>query len=135
MDVPSFQRLIVLVFFFLLISSVSITNASNVRLGARSDILDLARSSSGIAVRQEQLPNCGFSGNSDVYGLGICVGYYTQGFAAWFASYFVHSEVDNLKATNILFVFATFLGLVLISLSSTTYTVGIRSTLAKTGLV
>ncbi|KAI9888302.1 MAG: hypothetical protein M1814_000755 [Vezdaea aestivalis] len=55
---------------------------------------------------------CGFDGNSDLYGLGIRIGYYTQAMAAWFANWFVLSEVNGLRKTNILFLFAAMVALI-----------------------
>ncbi|MCJ1258828.1 hypothetical protein MMC24_006662 [Lignoscripta atroalba] len=49
---------------------------------------------------------CGFSGNSDVYGLGIRVGYYTQALAASFSNFFLLREANALRAVNNLFLFA-----------------------------
>ena len=49
---------------------------------------------------------CGFLGNSDVYGVGIRIGYYTQAMAVWFANFFLLSEAAGLRAVNNLFLFA-----------------------------
>lgn len=49
---------------------------------------------------------CGFSGNPDVYGIGIRIGYYTQALAVWFANFFLLSEAAGLRAVNNLFLFA-----------------------------
>ena len=58
---------------------------------------------------------CGFAGNTDLYGLGIRVGYYTQAFSSWLANWFILQESKGLRATNTLFMVAMFLGLILIS--------------------
>lgn len=50
--------------------------------------------------------SCGFSGNADVYGVGIRIGYYTQAMAVWFANFFLLSEAAGLRAINNLFLFA-----------------------------
>ena len=55
--------------------------------------------------------NCGFEGNGDLYGVGIRVGYYTQALAAWFANWFLLSEVGGLRQTNTLFLFAAIIAL------------------------
>lgn len=49
---------------------------------------------------------CGFSGNSDIYGVGIRIGYYTQALAAWHANFFFLREAKNLRAVNGLFLLA-----------------------------
>lgn len=49
---------------------------------------------------------CGFVGNSDIYGIGIRIGYYTQALAVWFADYFHLGELNGLRAVNKLFTFA-----------------------------
>lgn len=49
---------------------------------------------------------CGFAGNSDIYGIGIRIGYYSQALAVWFANYFYLGEVKVLRAVNNLFIFA-----------------------------
>lgn len=50
--------------------------------------------------------SCGFAGNSDVYGIGIRIGYYTQALAVWFANYFYYREARSLQAVNNIFLFA-----------------------------
>ena len=47
---------------------------------------------------------CGFPGNSDTYGIGIRVGYYTQAVAVWFANFFLFREAKVLRAVNKLFL-------------------------------
>ena len=49
---------------------------------------------------------CGFPGNSDVYGIGIRIGYYTQTLAVWFSNYFFYREARVLRAANHLFLIA-----------------------------
>ena len=58
---------------------------------------------------------CNLPGNSDLYGLGIRLGYYTQALAAWIANFFVLSESKALRPVNTLFMFAMFVALVWIS--------------------
>ena len=123
MDRFSYLRLIAFIFCVPVLFYVHTTDANEAPLDSQRSILNYPRSPSLIDARQNQPIRCGFSGNSDIYGLGIRIGYYTQSFAVWFASYFVYTEVDNLRATSILFVFAMFLALILISLSSATYAV------------
>ena len=61
-------------------------------------------------------PNsCGFTGNSDLYGIGIRLGYYTQALSVWFANYFVLSEAKVLRSVNLLFLVALFIALVWLS--------------------
>ncbi|KAL9112368.1 MAG: hypothetical protein Q9187_007776 [Circinaria calcarea] len=49
---------------------------------------------------------CGFPGNSDIYGVGIRIGYYTQALAAWHANFFFLREAKGLRAVNGLFLLA-----------------------------
>ena len=58
---------------------------------------------------------CGFVGNSDIYGIGIRVGYYTQTLSVWLANYFVLSEARLLRSINLLFLLAVFIGLIWMS--------------------
>lgn len=58
---------------------------------------------------------CGFMGDSDIYGLGIRIGYYTQAIAVWFANFFVVSQASILRSINRLFAFALVVGLVWLS--------------------
>ena len=55
---------------------------------------------------------CGFSGDSDILGIGIRIGYYTQSLSVWFANYFVLSEAKVLRSVNLLFLVALFIALV-----------------------
>ena len=64
---------------------------------------------------QESPKNCGFSGNSDLYGIGIRLGYYTQALSVWFANYFVLSEAQVLRSVNLLFLVALFIALAWLS--------------------
>ena len=50
--------------------------------------------------------NCGFVGNSDIYGVGIRIGYYTQALAVWFSNFFFLREARDLRAVNGLFLLA-----------------------------
>lgn len=58
---------------------------------------------------------CGFSGNSDLYGIGIRLGYYTQALSVWFANYFVFREARELRSVNLLFLVALFIALIWLS--------------------
>ncbi|KAL9068089.1 MAG: hypothetical protein Q9161_006442 [Pseudevernia consocians] len=58
---------------------------------------------------------CGFTGNSDLYGIGIRLGYYTQALSVWFANYFVLSEAKVLRSVNLLFLLALFIALAWLS--------------------
>ena len=49
---------------------------------------------------------CGFAGNSDIFGIGIRIGYYTQVLAVWFSNYFYFQEAKVLRAVNNLFLLA-----------------------------
>ena len=59
--------------------------------------------------------SCGFSGNSDLYGIGIRLGYYTQAISLWAANFFVLGEVRKLRSVNTLFLLALFIGLAWLS--------------------
>lgn len=61
---------------------------------------------------------CGFAGNTDIYGVGIRIGYYSQTLATWFSNYFLLAEAKTLRSTNSLFIFALFIGLIWISRST-----------------
>ncbi|KAL8848005.1 MAG: hypothetical protein Q9221_006967 [Calogaya cf. arnoldii] len=52
------------------------------------------------------MATCGFEGDSDIYGIGIRIGYYTQAFSLWFANFFVLREAKHLRGINTVFVFA-----------------------------
>ena len=49
---------------------------------------------------------CTFAGTSDVFGIGIRIGYYSQVLAIWFSNYFYNREISSLRATNTLFLVA-----------------------------
>ncbi|KAI9718755.1 MAG: hypothetical protein M1812_003929 [Candelaria pacifica] len=69
-------------------------------------------------------PQCGFTGNSDIYGAGIRVGIYTQALAVGFANYFVLHEARVLRAVNTLFVLTMFIGTLFLSrVPSQTYAI------------
>lgn len=72
--------------------------------------------STGVTIRQESAPEpCGFVGSSDIYGIGIRIGYYAQSISIWFANFFVLREAKSLRAINTLFMFAMFIGLIFMS--------------------
>ena len=50
--------------------------------------------------------SCGFQGNSDIFGIGIRVGYYSQVLAIWVSNYFNIREIKALRAVNNLFLLA-----------------------------
>jgi len=81
--------------------------------------------SPGITTRQESAPEpCGFVGTSDIYGIGIRIGYYAQAISIWFANFFVLREAKSLRAINTLFMFAMCIGLIFMSATpSQTYSV------------
>ena len=55
---------------------------------------------------------CTLDGSSDMYGLGIRLGFYLQWYSAIFASWLAPSEIEGLRFTNSLFVASTFLALI-----------------------
>ena len=56
---------------------------------------------------------CGFSGNTDMYGLGIRIGFYLQWYGTILATWIAKSEVPGMRLANSLFVSTTFLALVI----------------------
>jgi hypothetical protein len=55
---------------------------------------------------------CEFSGNSDMYGLGIRIGSYLQWLSLLVAACYVPSELPGLRTSNAFLTSATFIGLV-----------------------
>lgn len=64
--------------------------------------------------RSNDVPNCGFVGDSDIYSIGIRLGYYTQAVSLWFANTFVVGQAPILRSVNGLF-FALSIGLIWLS--------------------
>jgi hypothetical protein len=58
---------------------------------------------------------CKIEGNSDMYGLGIRLGYYFQWYGAILARWLAPSEVKNLAFSMDVFVAATFLALAILT--------------------
>jgi hypothetical protein len=54
---------------------------------------------------------CGFVGNSDLYGLGIRLGLYLQWFASWLANIWLKDERRGLAETYMVFSLALFIAL------------------------
>ena len=52
------------------------------------------------------MASCGFRGDSDIYGIGIRIGYYTQAVAVWFSNFFFFRDAKTLRAVNKLFLLA-----------------------------
>lgn len=52
------------------------------------------------------MASCGFQGDSDIYGIGIRIGYYAQAVAVWFSNFFFFREAMTLRAVNKLFLLA-----------------------------
>jgi hypothetical protein len=57
----------------------------------------------------------GFEGNSDLYGVGIRLGYYTQALSLWLSNSFVPYEAAFLQTTNTMFMIAILLGMCFLS--------------------
>lgn len=57
------------------------------------------------------METCTFSGNPDMYGLGIRIGYYLQWYGGILAAWIAPEESSSLRLANALFVAATFLAL------------------------
>jgi len=62
---------------------------------------------------------CTITGNSDMYGLGIRIGFYMQWYGTILASWIAPSEVPGLRFSNSLFIFATFLALLIQTIKKT----------------
>jgi hypothetical protein len=58
-------------------------------------------------------PSCSLDGSSDMYGLGIHLGFYLQWYSSILASWLAPSEIEGLHFTNSLFVASTFLALII----------------------
>jgi hypothetical protein len=56
---------------------------------------------------------CEISGNSDMYGLGIRIGFYLQWLSSPVAAWFAPDETSSLRTANAFFVTATFIGLII----------------------
>ena len=61
--------------------------------------------------------NCGFVGNSDIYGLGIRIGYYVQFITVWFQYHFAARGAITVRSVNRLFMLAMLVALVILSRS------------------
>ena len=55
---------------------------------------------------------CAIDGNTDMYGIGIRIGFYLQWYGAIVASWLARSEVETLRFTIIIFIAATFVALI-----------------------
>lgn len=55
---------------------------------------------------------CSLSGNPDLYGLGIRIGFYSQLVATCFANTFIPSETRGAQTVNLWFQFSLFVGLI-----------------------
>ena len=55
---------------------------------------------------------CVIDGNTDMYGIGIRIGFYLQWYGAIFASWLAPSEVETLRFTITVFIAATFVALI-----------------------
>jgi hypothetical protein len=65
--------------------------------------------------RQLSSPGWTFIGNSDLYGLGIRIGIYLQWISGLLANSFLADSVQDLLATNTIFLIALFTALAIIS--------------------
>ena len=59
------------------------------------------------------MSTCTFTGNTDMYGLGIRTGFYLQWFGTILALWIARGEVQGMRLSNSLFVAATFLALII----------------------
>lgn len=51
-------------------------------------------------------PACGYTGNSDIYGLGIRIGIYLQWFSTWLSTAFIPEEMLGTTVANSIFLIA-----------------------------
>jgi hypothetical protein len=59
------------------------------------------------------MSSCSFSGNADMYGVGIRIGFYLQWIGTILAGWLASDEVPSMRMSNALFVSATFFALIL----------------------
>ena len=64
---------------------------------------------------QGDLRICPFSGNSDLYGIGIRTGFYLQWISTLLATLFTPSQEDVLRIVNLLIQTAVFIGMVVLT--------------------
>lgn len=57
--------------------------------------------------------SCGFDGDSDMYGLGIRIGFYIQWYGSIAAAWLDKGEAKGMRLANSLFISATFLALII----------------------
>ena len=57
--------------------------------------------------------SCAFAGTSDMYGLGIRIGFYLQWFAESVATWIATDEVPGIRLSNSFFIASTFLALII----------------------
>ena len=95
-------------------STLIFTTCPQLPLPSLAQALTNTKTSNALVLgnRTEQ---CGFQGNSDIYGIRIRMGYYTQALSLWFSKYFVLSESKVLRSVNLLFTIALFIGLAWLS--------------------
>lgn len=80
--------------------------------------LDL-RTTASLLSRQSLDAHCAFTGNSDLYGLGIRVGIYLQWVSAFLANLRHADAVQDMLATNTIFLMALFIALAIITANQT----------------
>jgi hypothetical protein len=64
------------------------------------------------SVHLATMASCSLDGSSDMYGLGIHLGFYLQWYSSILASWLAPSEIEGLRFTNSLFVAPTFFALI-----------------------
>lgn len=69
--------------------------------------------------RQLSTPQCTFTGNSDLYGLGIRIGIYLQWISGLLANSFHADSVQDMLATNTIFLIALFIALAISTVNDT----------------
>jgi hypothetical protein len=67
----------------------------------------------------DNMSSCGFTGNTDMYGLGIRIGFYLKWYGTVLASWIAKSEVPAMRLSNSFFVSATFLALLIQTVRNT----------------
>ena len=71
------------------------------------------RSKPNLQSHYATMSTCTFTGNTDMYGLGIRIGFYLQWFGTILALCVARGEVQGMRLSNSLFVASTFLALII----------------------
>lgn len=75
--------------------------------------------------QSDKMSLCTFSGNADMYGLGIRLGYYLQWYGGMLATLLAPDEVGNARISLGFFISATFLALIIQTVQHQLYSIEI----------